>query len=236
MTGQWFGAVAEQYDRARPSYAEEAVRWVLPEVPCRVADVGAGTGKLTEVLVRLGCDVVAVEPDDGMRAAIDGPRTVAGSAEALPLEDGSMDAVVAGQAFHWFDASRFLDEAHRVLRPGGTLGLLWNWLDDRVPWVAELAGLGQAADRLSLLEREESYVPFADDRFHGRERLLVPHVQRLTPHLLVELIASRSRSINLPPDEREQLLDRVRRLGEAQGDEFDLPYVTNAWRAVRGRI
>src|SRR6185437_488336 len=125
-----FGAEAERYARARPTYAEEAVRFALPAVPCRVADVGAGTGKLTEVLLRLGCDVVAVEPDDAMRERIQGAETRAGSAEELPLPDGSFDAVVCGQAFHWFDRERFLPEAARVLRPGGTLGVLWNWLDD----------------------------------------------------------------------------------------------------------
>jgi SAM-dependent methyltransferase len=231
--GRWFGSVAEQYAAARPTYAEEAVRWALPTVPCRVADVGAGTGKLTDVLVRLGCEVVAVEPDDEMRAAICGAEVVAGTAEELPLADASVDAVVSGQAYHWFDAARFLDEADRVVRPGGRLGLLWNWLDDRVPWVAKLAELGQAVDRMTLLEREEEFVPFADPRFRDPERLLVPHVQRLTPALLVALIASRSRSITQPPDERAELLARVRTLGNAQGEEFELPYVTAAWRAVR---
>jgi SAM-dependent methyltransferase len=232
--GRWFGGVAAQYARSRPGYAVEAVRWALPGVPCRVVDVGAGTGKLTEALVGLGCDVVAVEPDEAMRAEIRDAEALAGTAEELPLADASVDAVVAGQAFHWFDGARFLVEAARVLRPNGTVGLLWNWLDDRVPWVGRLAELGQAVDRLSLVEREDAYRPFDGARvFGGVERVLVQHVQPMTPELLVDLVASRSRSIALPAAERAELLAQVRALGEAQGPEFALPYVTNAWRAVR---
>jgi SAM-dependent methyltransferase len=103
-----FGSAVEAYVRGRPGYPEEAVRFVLPRVPCSVVDVGAGTGKLTEVLVRLGCGVVAVEPDDEMRARIQGGDARAGVAEALPLADCSVDAVVAGQASHWFEMTQFL--------------------------------------------------------------------------------------------------------------------------------
>jgi SAM-dependent methyltransferase len=230
--GRSFGRVAREYARSRPTYAVDAVRWTLPRVPCRVADVGAGTGKLTEVLVALGCDVVAVEPDDAMRAGVVGAEARAGTAEELPLPDASLDAVVAGQAFHWFDAPRFLDEAVRVLRPGGTVGLLWNVFDDRVPWVTRLVELAAHVDRLSA-ENERDEPPLADGRFGSVEQLLVPHVHRLTPDLLVDLEASRSRTIGLAAGERATLLRAVRALGEEQGAEFGLPYVTDAWRAVR---
>ena len=108
-----FGAAAELYDRIRPSYPAAAIRWILGDAPLRVVDLGAGTGILTRQVVALGHDVIPVEPDAGMRAravAIGrAPRPVGGTAEAIPLGDGSVDAVVVGQSYHWFDA----DRAHR---------------------------------------------------------------------------------------------------------------------------
>ncbi len=110
-----------------------------------VLDLGAGTGKLTGGLVALGHRVTAVEPDPAMlaqlRALLPGVTAPAGGAEEIPLPDASVDAVVVGQAFHWFDQERALPEIARVLRPGGVLGALWNLDDDRVEWVAELGRL-----------------------------------------------------------------------------------------------
>jgi SAM-dependent methyltransferase len=226
-----FGSAADAYARARPSYPEEAVRFVLPNVPCSVVDVGAGTGKLTEVLVRLGCQVVAVEPDAEMRARIQGGEVRDGVAEVLPLPNGSMDGVVAGQASHWFAMTRFLDEAVRVLRPGGTVGLLRNVQDDRIEWVAALAELtGQGA--LASVEVE---VPFRDERFERAELLEVAHAQPMSASLLVDRVASSSRIIVRPPEQREALLARVaafarERFGE---DTFEFPLLTRAWRYRR---
>lgn len=230
-----FGAVAAGYDRARPGYPQETVRWALPFVPCRAADVGAGTGKLTEVLVALACDVVAVEPDDAMRARIVGAEARSGTAEALPLPDGSVDAVLAAQAYHWFEPERFLGEAARVLCPGGTVALLWNVLDDRVEWVAELAGLLEAYDRLSLVTADES-PPFGGRAAFGEPELRrEPHSQPLDERLLLELVSTRSRTLTIEAPAREQLLSAVSRLVQARHGEgvFELPYVTEAWRAAR---
>lgn len=224
-----FGSAADAYARARPTYAEEAVRFVLPRVPCTVADVGAGTGKLTEVLLRLGCEVVAVEPDAEMRARIRGADARAGTAEELPLADASVDAVVAGSAYHWFDPRRFADEAARVLRPGGTVGLLWNDQDDRVEWVAALAEITEPGALVSDLEVE---VPLVDDRFEPGELCEVPHAQRLDAELLVTLVSTTSHAIVQPPERRAALLADVERFARARfGDaEFELPYLIRAWR------
>src|SRR5437762_9625923 len=129
-----FGFRAAEYDRYRPGYPAEAVQWLVGRPPpARVLDVGAGTGRLSVAATALGHDVLAVEPDDAMRAVAEAAlpgRTVAGTAEDLPLPDASYDAVVAGQAYHWFDRDRALPEIARVLSAGGALGVVWNIRDD----------------------------------------------------------------------------------------------------------
>lgn len=136
-----FDGVAETYDAARPSYPRASVDWLVPREARDVVDVGAGTGKFTALLPRPGREVVAVEPSEAMlavlRAALPGVRTVAGSGERMPLPDDSADAVTFAQAWHWVDVDAASAEAARVLRPGGTLGLVWNLRDERVAWVRE---------------------------------------------------------------------------------------------------
>lgn len=132
-----FGASAATYDDLRPGYPADTVRWALGSEPRRAVDLGAGTGKLTRVLVEAGHDVVAVEPDPLMRAqlglSLPGVRVLAGSGEAVPMPDGSVDAVLVAQAWHWMDHGRAAVEVARVLRPGGHLVVLWNLRDPRSP-------------------------------------------------------------------------------------------------------
>ena len=127
---QSFGTAAEAYDRARPSYPVEAVTDALGPPPQHILDLGAGTGKLTRVVAAAGFEVVAVDPDQGMLdvlgRAVPGAERRQGSAEAIPADEGEFDAIVAGQAFHWFDVPKAGPEMVRVLRPGGRVALLWN--------------------------------------------------------------------------------------------------------------
>jgi len=140
-----FTDVADAYERGRPGYPETAVGWLVGDEPCDVVDLGAGTGKLTRVLVALGHRVTAVEPLDEMRAqlqaAVPGVHVVSGSAEEIPLPDGSADVVTCAQSFHWFEHDVALPEIARVLRPGGRLALVWNVRDDRDPWTARLSAI-----------------------------------------------------------------------------------------------
>src|SRR6201986_3186482 len=146
-----FGAPPAAYERGRPPYPPEALDWLLPPGARRVLDLGAGTGKLTRELAGRGLDVVAVEPLGGMRAELSRvlPDTpvLEGSAEHIPLPDGSVDAVLAAQAWHWVTPERAAPEVARVLRPGGTLGLVWNERDEEVPWVAELSQIVEEQGR-----------------------------------------------------------------------------------------
>ena len=124
-----FARSADAYERSRPGYPDEAIQHLASHLAAgaRVLDLAAGTGKLTRPLLASGLDVVAVEPVPDMRAELPATvRALDGTAEAIPLADGSVDAVTVGQAFHWFDGEKALDEIHRVLRPQGVLGLFWN--------------------------------------------------------------------------------------------------------------
>ncbi len=144
-----FELVADLYERSRPGYPSEAVAWFAQRLDLRagrtVLDLGAGTGKLARALVETGAHVVAVEPGEAMRArleqAVPEAEALAGAAEAIPLADASVDAVTAGQAFHWFRADEALREVHRVLRPGGGLGLVWNQRDWDDPFQQEVSRL-----------------------------------------------------------------------------------------------
>jgi SAM-dependent methyltransferase len=238
-----FDRVADAYRRARPSYPAAAVDWVLERAPGRrVVDLAAGTGKLTEVLVAAGAEVIAVEPLENMRAALGqtlpGVRAVAGTAERLPLAEASADAVLVAQAFHWFDAERALAEIARVLVPGGVLGLLWNLRDEEIGWVAELTeALGGAGDVLSV-SRDLSYEPLADPRYTTPERREFANPERFDGARLLEWALSTSSVATLAPAQREDVLGAVGRLAHEHPDlrgrdSFTMPFVTVVVRATR---
>src|SRR5690242_7276633 len=144
-----FGSSADAYERGRPGYPDAAVAHLAAELAigpeARVLDLAAGTGKLTRLLVEGGAAVVAVEPVAAMRAALEralpGVAVLDGTAESIPLPDGSVDAVTVAQAFHWFDAEAAIAEIHRVLRTGGRLGLIWNVMGADAQWLAAVRGL-----------------------------------------------------------------------------------------------
>jgi SAM-dependent methyltransferase len=231
-----FSRVADAYERARPGYPEDAVEWLVGAEPCRVVDVGAGTGKLTRQLAALGHEATAVEPSAEMlaqlRAAMPDLRAVVASAEAIPLPDRSADAVVAAQAFHWFEPVASLREIARILRPRGRLGLIWNMRDDRVAWVAQLSEL-LGADGLGAGWPDAAIT--TSGRFGPLERETFAFEQTVDRETLQDLVASRSFTATREPDERTRLLEQVGALHDehAVGGELVLPYVTLAFRARR---
>ncbi|HEY2507908.1 MAG TPA: methyltransferase domain-containing protein [Streptosporangiaceae bacterium] len=254
--GSSFGAAAAAYAQHRPDYAAAAVAWALELAPggqaARVLDLGAGTGKLTAALVGLGVDVTAVEPDPAMlaelrrqlsSARLPGTRALSGSAESIPLPDQSVDAVVAGQALHWFDMAVAGPEIARVLVPRGVLAGLWNVDDDRVDWVAALERVseGSASVTLSNWHASEARAHLAELELPGLftvpERAEFPHGQRRTVESLLATIATHSRPLVMPADERDQLLSRIRAYLESRpetsGGEFTLPMLTGVLRATR---
>jgi len=148
---QGFSKEAQAYERGRPDYPAELLPWLqqaLGAAPGRtVVDLGAGTGKFTQLLVRSGARVIAIEPVDAMRerlaAALPAVTALAGTAQAMPLAQRSADALVCAQAFHWFASPVVLAEIHRVLAPGGALALIWNVRDESLDWVAALTEIMQ---------------------------------------------------------------------------------------------
>jgi SAM-dependent methyltransferase len=211
---------AADYERGRPGYPAEAVELLLAELGVTagslVLDVAAGSGKFTRELVSRGVRVVAVEPVRSMRAALP-PEIEAldGTAEEIPLADAAVDAVTVAQAFHWFDGDRALAEIHRVLRPGGRLGLIWNRRDQRSELQRELSAIvdpyrgdapayGTGAWR-EAFDRTRLFTPLEERHF--------PYAVEADGETLVARVTSISFIAVLPEEERARVVDRVRALG-----------------------
>lgn len=226
------------------------MRWALEAAPGpQVLDLGAGTGKLTQVLLSVGADVTAVEPDGAMRAELrrrlPGVAATTGRAEEIPLPDGSVDAVLAGHSLHWFDMSVAGPEICRVLRPGGILAGLWNVLDDRADWVAALARVSGAAvvgprDTYTTWRAAtaRAYLPASGGPavFDSPSQAEFAHSQRRSVESLVETLATRAGVLVMSASERETTLSSLRAflLGRPETvGEFDVPMLTGVLRVTR---
>ncbi|HEX5116636.1 MAG TPA: class I SAM-dependent methyltransferase [Pseudonocardiaceae bacterium] len=234
-----FGTVAPAYAEHRPTYPVAMVDWALAPVrdaaDLAVLDLGAGTGKLTEVLAGMGLAVTAVEPDPAMlaqlRARLPGVPALRGPAEEIPLPDDSVDAVLVGQALHWFDLDRAMPEIHRVLRPGGVLVSAWNGYDDRVPWVARMSAGADSVTRSK--NNEDRLLPVVQALGHC-ERGDFEHSMTRTVDTMVDTVATQSWLLTSTPEYRADVLARVRAVlladpATATG-EFTVPLVVTAFR------
>jgi SAM-dependent methyltransferase len=207
-----FGQVADDYQQWRPGYPDAAVDWLAPRAPARVADVGAGTGKLTSSLLARGLTVDAVEPDPLMLAVLarNNPqaRPHQSVSTRIPVADGSLDAVLVADAWHWFDAEATVAELRRVLKPGGWLGLIWNFVTPVQPWEYELSGIDpDRADDNTPPEPEFGY--FDEDELQTAR---FGWHWEVTPEHCAANLATNSAVIAMSPAEREARLDATRTL------------------------
>ena len=230
-----FGAVADAYDRARPSYPDEAVAWLTGGGRAHVVELGAGTGKLTEMLIELGHDVFATEPDEQMldllSAKLPDARATVGSAEEIPVGDQTYDAVIVGQAFHWFDQEAALAEISRVLKPGGRLIVLWNERDNRIPWVrklsAQIASQRGDVDPTGAIDDSALYSAVEEHDFR--------FWQIVNRETIQDLVMSNSHVSTLPEEQREAKRRDVLALYDDYGrgmDGMQLPYTCRVFRTV----
>ena len=237
--GTSFGTAAADYESGRPTYPPDAVAWLLGTAPLRVADVGAGTGKLTRELVRQGHDVTAVDPDPGMlealSLAVPGTPVSVGAAERLPLADASVDALTFGQSWHWVDVAQASAEAARVVRPGGVLGLIWNLRDESVPWVAELGEAMGSSKAESMMSGNEIEVaaPWGPLDHHS-----IAWSKPVTLAVVAAMVRSRSYYIVGEAALRATIDANVADVLHSVTDggaaaTISLPYVTHAFRSTR---
>ncbi|HEV2362117.1 MAG TPA: methyltransferase domain-containing protein [Acidimicrobiales bacterium] len=242
-----FGVAADAYERGRPDYPVEVVTFLASAAGLGpgsvVVDLAAGTGKFTRLLHSAldgrGVNIVAVEPVAEMRAHLEASlpdvEAVDGTAESMPLPDGSADCVTAAQAFHWFANDEALAEIARVLRPNGKLALVWNMRDLTQPLQAEIGRLvtSYRSDRTpSHGSGKWRSVIDASPLFGIDEELLVPYVQMVSRVTAVDRVASTSFVALLPEDQKRELLAGVEAaLPESAGEEptVELHYVTEAF-------
>jgi SAM-dependent methyltransferase len=239
-----FGAVASDYDRYRPGPPAAALEWLLPAGCAAALDLAAGTGALTRQLVGRVPRVVAVEPDERMREvlAVNCPEAeiLDGRGEDIPLPDGSVDAVLIASAWHWLDPELAVPEIARVLRAGGTLGILWNRRDTTVPWITELNALAYEAreadrPRDGALRRVEfpPGAPFVEVETHT-----VEWSQPMAVAEIVGMVGTYSGVITLPEQARRDLEHRVasfvdERFGSAEHDPVQVPMSCRCLRSRR---
>lgn len=239
---------AADYERVRPSYPTRALSVLADALDLhpgkRVAEVGAGTGKFTRLLALTGARVIALEPVAAMRATLaellPQVEVVDGLAEATGLADGAVDAVVAAQAWHWFDPAAALAEVERITKRRGRLGLVWNTLDETVPWVAEYSKIYRQWRTDAVPgHRDGTWRRFFDE-VPGWTPLSAEHIsnpyvtdregvlgQALTSSVISTLDVDSRAQVRR---ELEAVLDRHK---ESCGDRIEIPYVTDLYWTAR---
>lgn len=235
------------YDSVRPAYPDEAVAALVDAArrargadasvqggPLRAADIGAGTGKMSELLARAGLLVDAVEPSEAMRAqasSIEGVTWHDGVAEQTGLPNDLYDIVVFAQSWHWVDSERAGLEVERILAPGGVLGIVWNQMDVSIPWVHRLTRIMRSGD----VHRPDK-PPIPGGGFAPMTLTQVAWEDRMTPEQILTLGTTRSSYIRSSEAVRARMQANLRwylyeHCGYASGETVTIPYTTLVWLA-----
>jgi SAM-dependent methyltransferase len=232
-----WGDSAEVYERARPGYPPEAIDF-LHELglgpDSDVLDLAAGTGKLTRALIAAGARVTAVEPLFAMRQMLQQrlpeATVMEGTAERIPVQDGTADLVTVAQAFHWFDADVAAADIARVLRPGGGLAAIWNVRDESVEWMAMIRELIEEARADTPHHTSGEWrKPFESSGvFEPLQLETYRHTQEVSRADAVDVFASRSYVAALPEHDREALLERVAEQ-VPKTEVVAIPYITELY-------
>lgn len=235
--GQSFQDGGEHYDRVRPGYPRDSLDWLVPPGARSAADLGAGTGKFTALLIQRGLAVTAVDPSTDMleqlRKSYPLVNALEGTAEATGLTDSAFDVVSVAQAWHWCEPMAASTEISRILRPHGVLGLIWNQLDTSIPWVHRLSRIMHAGD-----VHKPGFRPVIGPEFGGLESHLTQWEDALTPEDIMELTKSRSYYLRANDATRAKVMHNLEwylhdHLGHAPGETIGLPYMTQTWRAFK---
>ena len=238
-----FGSVASDYDRYRPPPPPQALDWLIPRDARAILDLAAGTGVVTRELIGRAARVMAVEPDGRMREVLAArcpeAEVLEGRGEDIPLPDASVDAVVVSAAWHWLDPERAVPEITRVLRAGGTLGVIWISRDVRVPWVAEFNALARESLEAGRRPQQEGRRR-RDVTFPPGTPLSPPEERRfefslpMTSEQLAGLLGTYSAVITLEPEQRAEFSRRVTAFLDRQPwDQADLPMICRCLRSTR---
>ena len=247
LDGNPFVGEGGAYGSVRPAYPDEAVAALIEAAqrargadalgqggPLRAADIGAGTGKMSESLARAGLLVDAVEPSEAMRAQaspIEGVTWHDGVAEQTGLPNDMYDIVVFAQSWHWVDSERAGLEVERILAPGGALGIVWNQMDVSIPWVHRLTRIMRSGD----VHRPDK-PPTPGGGFAPMTLTQVAWEDRMTPEQILTLGTTRSSYIRSSEAGRARMQENLRwylyeHLGYAPGETVTIPYTTLVWLA-----
>ena len=237
------------YDSVRPAYPDEAVAALVDAArrargveasgrddALRAADIGAGTGKMSELLARGGLLVDAVEPSEAMRAqasVIEGVTWHDGVAEETGLPNDVYDIVVFAQSWHWMDSDRAGLEAARILAPGGALAIVWNQMAVSIPWVHRLTRIMRSGD----VHRPDR-PPTPGGGFAPMTLTQVAWEDHMTPEEILTLGTTRSSYIRSSEAGRARMQENLRwylyeHLGYAPGETVTIPYATLVWLTHR---
>ncbi len=231
-----FENIGEEYDRYRPGFPDAAAAEIIPERVGSVLDLGAGTGKFTELLIERADRVMAVEPSaamlDVLRAKLPSVKAIVGGAESIALRDASVDAVTVAQAFHWFDRDPACAEIARVLVPGGTLGLLWNHSDPDCTWdraCHRVAHPAVAAEDATTESAAEELPGFVFDR-----RAEIAWSENITRSAYIARWLTVSSFLVADEDTRAQMVAELEAILDADPQtadqsQFELPMLTDVF-------